>query len=295
MAKSAGAILSISSQVARGSVGNRAMVFALERLGFTVFAVPTVLLSYHPGHGLGTRIATDDKAFDSLLQELIQDGRAADIAGIVSGYLASEAQARAVARVVTTVKAARPDALYLCDPVIGDAGRIYVGDVLAAATRDHLIPLADTATPNAFECAWLAGQADAKNPDLAALARSLPPPTVLVTSAPALMRGQIGNLLVTDKETILFEHPELSTPVKGTGDLLAALLIARRLEGRDWSKAVELALSSVFEIVAGTTKAGADELMLAELQASIVQPHATINVRRMPSANLRPHPVSGAR
>ena len=285
MAKFSGAILSISSQVARGSVGNRAMVFALERLGFTVIAVSTVLLPHHPGRGPGTRIATDDKAFEALLQDLIQGEGVAGIAGIVSGYLASEAQAHAVARAVSAVKAARPDTLYLCDPVIGDAGRIYVGEALAAAIREQLLPLADAATPNAFECAWLAGQkVDQPNPDLGALAKSLAPPTVLVTSAPALIRGQIGNLLVTAAETVLFEHPELATPVKGTGDLLAALLLARRLEGYEWAKAAEMALSSVFEIVAGTAKAGADELMLAELQTSLVHPHASINARRMQSA-----------
>ena len=124
------------------------------------------------------RIAPDDKAFDALLQDLIQDGGAADIAGIVSGYLASEGQAHGVARLVAAVKAVRPDALYLCDPVIGDAGRVYVGEALAVAIRDALLPLADVATPNAFECAWLAGQADAASPDLAALAKSLAPATV---------------------------------------------------------------------------------------------------------------------
>ena len=95
------------------------------------------------------------------------------------------------------------------------------------------------------------------------------------------MRGAIGNLLVTESETILFEHPQLATPVKGTGDLLAALLLARKLEGHAWPKATEMALSSVFEIVAGTAKAGADELMLPELQHSLAHPHAPINVRRM--------------
>ncbi len=58
-----GAVIVISSQVARGSVGNRAMVFALERLGFPVWAVPTVLLPHHPGHGPAERIVPDDSAF----------------------------------------------------------------------------------------------------------------------------------------------------------------------------------------------------------------------------------------
>jgi pyridoxine kinase len=275
-----GSVIVLSSHVARGSVGNRAMVFALERLGFPVWAVPTVTLPHHPGHGPATRIIASDEAFKTLLEALIQDQEAVPIAGIISGYLAAAGQVHAVAGLVNRLKAARPDLLYLCDPLLGDTGGIYIGAAVAQAIRDVLVPLADIATPNAFECGWLAGALDRKD-DLAELARSLGPAVVLVTSAPALMRGHIGNLLVEGDRQVLLEHPALPTPAKGTGDLLAALLLARRLEGHDWAKAAELAVSSVFEIVAGTAKAGADELLLAEFQHAIVQPRAPISVRRI--------------
>lgn len=277
MPTSSGAILLISSHVARGYVGNRAMLFALERLGFTGWAVPTVILAHHPGHGPARRIVPADDDFSMLIDRLTATHKGR-IAAILSGYFATVAQARSVARAVRAVKSARPDTLYLCDPVIGDRGGLYVNEGLAAVIRDELLPLADIATPNAFECAWLAGNADDPT-DLATLARVLPPPTILVTSAPALTRGKVGNLLVTSSGTILFEHPEISTPAKGTGDLLAALLLARLLETQDARKAAELALSSVFEIVAGTAKAGADELLLPEFQQSLVAPHAPISVR----------------
>jgi pyridoxine kinase len=281
-----GIVISIASHVARGSVGNRAMVFALERLGFETWAVPTIVLPHHPGHGRVDSMVPDADAFAALLEALVQGERAAEVVGVISGYLASAEQARAVAALVKTVKAARADALYLCDPVIGDTGGLYVRKALAEAIRDELLPLADIATPNAFECVWLAGEKDTDGeaegePDLAALARGLPPPVMLVTSAPAMMRRHIGNLLVTEHDAILFEHPLLSTPAKGTGDLLAALFLARRLVGQSLPKAAETALSSVFEIVARTAKAGADELMLAELQDSIVAPHATVVARRL--------------
>lgn len=273
-------VISISSHVARGSVGNRAMVFALERLGFETWSVPTVVMPHHPGHGPVEKIVPDAQRFAALLEAMVADGRATDVAGIVSGYLASAEEAEAVAALVGKVKAARPDALYLCDPVVGDAGRLYVAEDLANAVRGKLLPLADIATPNAFECAWLA-RADTTEPDLVELARALPPPEILVTSAPAMMRGHIGNLLVTARDAILFEHPLLPTSAKGTGDLLAALLLARRLKGQSPAKAAETALSSVFEIVAGTAKAGADELLLAALQDSIVMPHASVVARRL--------------
>lgn len=277
--RSAGAVVVISSHVARGSVGNRAMLFALERLGFTVWAIPTVLLPHHPGHGPAERIVPDDTHFATLLSQMA-DGRAAGIAGIVSGYLGSPGQAEAVASLVKAVKAERPDALYLSDPVIGDAGGLYVGEAIAAAIRDTLLPLADATMPNAFECAWLAGATDASS-EPADLARALSPPLALVTSVPSLMRGQIGTLLVTPGGTILFEHPLLATQIKGTGDLLSALLAARRLEGRSWEEAAESALAGVFGVLAGSVRSGADELMLAELQDAFVTPRAPIAKRRM--------------
>jgi len=285
----AGAVIALSSHVARGSVGNRSMVFALERLGLTVWAVPTVILPQHPGHGPAERIVADDAAFAGLLERLMEGGRGVEVAGIVSGYLASPAQAAAVAALVRSVKAARPDAVYLCDPVIGDAvpggpGRIYVGEALASAIRDLLLPLADVITPNAFECAWLAGAehsaADRTASDLATLAAGLAP-VALVTSAPALMRGQIGNLLVGAGEPLLFEHPASAGAAKGTGDLLAALLLARRLQGFDWPKATGMALASVVEVVAATARGGFDELRLAELQQALVQPRAPVAMRRI--------------
>ena len=280
MAPIRGAVIAISSHVARGSVGNRAMVFALERLGFEVWAVPTVLLPHHPGHGPAERIVPDERQFAGLVEALVQGGRAGGVAGIVSGYFAHAPQAHAVARIVRAVRQVRQDALYLCDPIIGDAGRLYVDESLAIAIREELLPLADAATPTAFECSWLGGPA-ANEPDLARLARALPAPTVLVTSAPALMRGHIGNLLSTPNELLLFEHPAVATQAKGTGDLLAALLLARRLQGHDWPKAAELAIASTFEVVAATARASADELLLAAMQHAIAEPRAPVAMRRL--------------
>src|SRR5258707_11631382 len=100
MAEPANAVVAISSHVARGSVGNRAMVFALERLGFATWSVPTVILPHHPGHGPVDRIVIDDDRFAAMLASLVKDEHAEDVAGIVSGYLASPGAARAVAGLV---------------------------------------------------------------------------------------------------------------------------------------------------------------------------------------------------
>jgi pyridoxine kinase len=194
---------------------------------------------------------------------------------------------------VNKAKSGNPDCLYLCDPVLGDhGGGLYVADPVANAIRDDLLPLADITTPNAFECAWLAGADISDTADLAAAAQALAPETVIVTSSPALMRGHIGNLLVDGNDQLLAEHPEVQSHAKGTGDLLAALYLGRVLQRRTPRKALEMAAASTFEIMAAAAKSGADDLPVAQMQTAIAQPHAMINLRQMaPKLSSKPRPL----
>ena len=77
-------------------------------------------------------------------------------AAVLSGYLGDPGMADVVARAVAAVRRARPDALYLCDPVIGDDGPgVFVSAGVPEAIRERLAPLADIVVPNRFELAHL--------------------------------------------------------------------------------------------------------------------------------------------
>ena len=267
-------VLVVSSFVADGSVGGRVAAFALERLGFDVTLVPTVLMPHHPGKGAVARIVPPDAEFDALLANAIG---AALPAAILTGYFASAAQVALTAGAIRALRVANPGIAYLCDPILGDDERLYVHEDIAAAIRDHLLPLADIATPNHFECRFLAGASE--DAELAACAAMLPPAAMLVTSAPSLLRGRIGNLLVTDRETLLLEHRAVAEAPRGTGDLLSGLLLARRFEGRDWPEAARLALAAVCDTVLAS--AGSPDLMLAACQDSFVSPRSPIDQRRL--------------
>ena len=276
------AVIVVSSHVARGSVGNRGVVFALETLGHPVWAVPTVILPWHPGHGRATRIVPEPAEFAALLKDLERARWLGEVGAVLSGYLGDPGQAGAIASLVKAVRARNPRALYVCDPVLGDSGGLYVPQETAAAIRDVLIPLADIATPNRFELEWISG---AKLDDLRsviAAALDAGPPSMLVTSAPAMLAGSIGNLLLTSTDALLAEHRIIEKPPNGLGDLIAAVYLARLLAGQPIAKALQSATASVFEILARTAKRGGDELQIETDAQSLSHPMAMVQLRHLP-------------
>lgn len=283
------AVIVVSSHVARGSVGNRAAVFALETLGFPVWAVPTVILPWHPGHSRATRIVPPSADFAALMRDLEGSQWLGEVGAVLSGYLGDPEQAKAVASLVSAVKARNPRALYLCDPVMGDRGGLYVPEATAAAMRDLLMPIADIATPNRYELAWMAGSPldDIRAVTQAAL--SAAPPTMLVTSAPPMMNGSIANLLLTPSQALLSEHRLIDRPPNGLGDLTSAVYLARIMSGQTAEKALQSTTAAVYEILARTAKRGGDELQLETDAQSLSHPMAMVQTRHLV------HPGGGRR
>ncbi|MEO6625466.1 MAG: pyridoxal kinase, partial [Burkholderiaceae bacterium] len=178
-------ILSISSQVVYGHVGNAAIVPALQALGCEVLAMPTVLLAHHPGHRPPKGRGTPAEELAALLDGLEQVGALAGASAMLSGYLGRADNAVVAADAITRLRQQRAGALYLCDPVIGDDGRVYVGEGVEDAIRTRLLPLADVLTPNHFELERLSGQRVTTLAQAVAAAHvllRLGPRTVVVTS-----------------------------------------------------------------------------------------------------------------
>lgn len=276
-------VIVISSHVVRGSVGNRAAVFALETLGFPVWAVPTVILPWHPGHSRATRIVPPREDFALLMNDLCGAPWLGEVGAVLSGYLGDARQAEDVARIVAAVRKANPQAIYMCDPVIGDTGGLYVPESVASAIASRLIPVADIATPNVHELAWLSGAPMAETGSLMAAAETLGPARVLVTSAPAMMAGSTGNLLVSGRQALMAEHRLIPKAPNGLGDLMSATFLARLLEGLPEEKALQMATGAVFEILARTARRGADELTLETDAQSLRTPMAMVNMRHVRS------------
>jgi pyridoxine kinase len=288
MAQPRTAILSIQSHVAYGHVGNSAAVLPLQRLGFDVFALNTVQLAHHPGHGAWRGHKLRPEQLIEILGGLEARGVLGRCAALLSGYLGDAGMAEVVARAVHAVRAARPGAPYVCDPVIGDdEPGVFVSAGVPEAIGRRLVPLADIVLPNRFELAHLTGRPVQTLEDtLAATAelRGRGPRLVIVTGLALPERpDELAVLADSADETWLVATPRLPLVTgAGAGDAFSALFLGHYLIAGELCAGLERAVAAMFALVERTSAAGAEELELVAAQDSFAMPSRRFTAARLP-------------
>jgi len=259
-------VLSISSQVAYGHVGNSATIVALQTLGCTVIDIPTIILSSHPGHGACAGFEIPAEKIDEILDVLMAQGRLDKVDAIISGYIKTPQQVAIIKKVIKRIKVKNPSAIYCCDPVIGDElPGIYVAQAVANAIKSELIILSDILTPNLFEFEFLTGQQVTNMADCIDVARKKFKAHVLLTSAPIKDHSQCGTLLISPKDSWICTAARMDKAPKGTGDLLSGLFVGHYLSTRSYEKALAYASGQLTSVLIESSKQGGDELSLSPL------------------------------
>ncbi|MBY0567100.1 MAG: pyridoxal kinase [Hyphomonadaceae bacterium] len=262
-------VLSIQSQVAGARVGNSVAAFAMERLGVRVFQLPTTILGRRPDHGAPGGGALPAATLASILDGLAEDGLFAEIDAVLSGYLGQADHAAVIVDAVTRIKAANPKALFICDPVLGDEGKLFVSEGIADAVMNGLVPHADWLMPNAFELGLLTGATIDGLETARKAARRIGKP-VLVSSIRTAIG--LGNLLCAPQSEWFCETARLPRAPKGTGDLLSALYVGRRVRGDAPAIALEGATGSVYDVIVRSLAAESEDLLLPGAQDVLSDP-----------------------
>jgi pyridoxine kinase len=278
-------ILSIQSSVAFGHAGNSAAVFPLQRLGHDVVAVHTVHFSNHTGYGETRGPLHTPAEVASVLQGIAERDVLPTIDAVLSGYLGDPEMGAVVLSAVSSVKAANPDALYCCDPVMGDVGDgFYVRPGIPEFFRDMVVPHADVLTPNQFELEFLAGHPVPTLDsvlDAAEALQSRGPRVVLVTSVlhPGIPADHLDTVVVSDESAWALTTPILPITTAGTGDLTAALFLAHLPSGP--ADALARTVSSVYAVLEATVASGSYEIELVAAQDAIADPPLNLTVRKL--------------
>ncbi|KAJ5688588.1 Phosphomethylpyrimidine kinase type-1 [Penicillium macrosclerotiorum] len=242
--------LTLSFPRSLSHVGNSMATFTMQSLGCDVAALNTVHFSNHTGYRQfkGTR-ATAQEITD-LYQGLCQSNLI-DFDVMLSGYAPSAAAVEAVGAIGIDLQQRAEnnpgDFFWVLDPVMGDQGRLYVNDDVVPAYK-KIIHHADLILPNQFEAEVLSG---IKITSLATLAEAITAihriysvPHVIITSVqlfklssstpspPENFLTVIGSTTKSDGSPRLFriDVPALDCFFSGTGDMFAALMVARLRE-----------------------------------------------------------------
>lgn len=287
-------ILSIQSSVAYGHVGNSAAVFPLQRLGHEVWPVLTVHFSNHTGYGAwrGPLLAPDDVR--DVIAGIADRGVLGTADAVLSGYQGDPAVGAVVLDAVAQVKALNPDAVYCCDPVMGDVGRgMFVRPGIPEYMRDEVVPRADIITPNHFELEFLAG-GEARSVDevldAVEAVRARGPRDVLVTSVRYgdgfdvdVMGGSdtLDVVAVSDEGAWAVTTPLLPIAPNGGGDITAALYLAHLRTSGSPAVALERTTASVYAVLEATVAAGTRELQIVAAQDAIAEPPVRFEARRL--------------
>jgi pyridoxine kinase len=280
-------VLSIQSAVAYGHVGNSAAVFPLQRIGVEVLPVYTVNFSNHTGYGAwrGPLISPDDVA--AVITGIEERGVFPEIDVVLSGYQGGEGIADVIIDTVARVKKANPDAVYACDPVMGNAkSGCFVAPAIPELLRERVVPVADILTPNQFELGFLTGTEPGSidsTLDSADALRDRGPRTILVTSVerPDRDADTIEMMVVDDAGAWIVQTPLIPMKANGSGDVTAALFTAHYRRSGDPAEALARTASSVFDLLSNTYDSGSRELRLIESQEAYANPRLQFAVRQV--------------
>ena len=247
----------------------------------------TVHFSNHTGYEswAGPMLSAEDVA--AVVAGIDARGVLGRCDAVLSGYQGAPEMGRAILGAVELVKQRNPQAIYCCDPVMGDVGRgIYVDKGIPELMRTQVIPAADIATPNHFELDLLTGtKTRTLEQVLQAVARlrAMGPDTVLVTSVmhDQTMPGTVEMLAVNQTGAWRVATPLIEQSYSGTGDVTAACFLAAVLAGDSLGDALGLVAARIFGLLTATASADSAELLLAQAQEEFVHPRRAFTAEPM--------------
>ncbi|KAG8278450.1 hypothetical protein J6590_019079 [Homalodisca vitripennis] len=278
-------VLSIQSHVVSGYVGNKSACFPLQVLGIEVDFINSVQFSNHTEYGLLKGQVLDEKELQDLMEGLAANKLDQSYTHVLTGFIGSAGFLRQVAEVVKYLKKICPNISYICDPVMGDNGHMYVPKELLPIYRDTIVSLADIITPNQYEAELLTGKPINQPTDAWAAIDWFHQQGVKTVAISSSQLGSDNHLLALassladgKKSQVTIEIPLLDATFTGTGDLFAALFLAWMAKsGGVLKEALEKTMSTLQAVLRRTLQMarqnaeGQGKLTVQQLELRLIQ------------------------
>lgn len=200
---------------------------------------------------------------------------------VLTGYIGSAEQGKAIIDIVKQIKISNPAACYFCDPVMGHAEK---GCIVAPGVAEFLcyeaLPICNIMAPNLLELETLVGKSISNVEQALLAARELcqqGQQKVLVKhlSRAGYHADCFEMLLVTKAHCWHISRPLIyfgkQQPV-GVGDLTSGLMFVNLLNGKSLSSALEHVAAAAYEVVLKTKAMHKYELQLVAAQDKMANP-----------------------
>lgn len=217
-------VLTIQDLSFLGQCSGSVALTTLSAIGYEACLLPTALLSTHTAFS-GPYVHQLTDSIAPIAAHWKREGIRFD--AILTGYLGAKEDIAPVLHVVDELLA--PGGLCIVDPAMADGGKFYSGlDEAYGAEMKKLCARADVLLPNKTEAAFLTGLPE--NSAGKALLEALPQENVILTGCVSTPE-ETGFLVKEGKNIREYRQPRVSGRYFGTGDLFAAVLTGRLLQG----------------------------------------------------------------
>ncbi|WP_294953493.1 pyridoxal kinase PdxY [uncultured Gilliamella sp.] len=274
-------VLSIQSNVVYGYAGNKVATLAMQLQGVEVMPIHTVQLSSNTVYPHYDGIVLGAQQITRIVNSLEKIGVLSSIDAIISGYIGLAEQGEEILEAVKKIKFYNPDAIYVCDPVMG--GDINTGSSLPQNIIDFFtkqaIKYADYITPNLLELQILSNlEIKTFNDVLNAIKTLQNKPIQAILVKNLLHAGKTTELfemiLATPSQSYHLARPLYDFPHRplGVGDLICSMFTAHLVNGQSQLTAFELAANAANHVLDITKQQNARELAIIDAQQWIKQP-----------------------
>lgn len=277
-------VLSIQSHVVHGYVGNKSAVFPLQVLGFEVDNINSVQFSNHTGYTGGFKGQVLNESQLAEVFSGLEDNELLPLyTHLLTGYVGNPAFLREIANIVKKLRSANPALVYVCDPVMGDDGVMYVPKELLPIYRDEIVPLADIVTPNQFEVELLTGKSVKTEQDAWDAIEWFHAKGVKTVAISSSELGGSDSLLAivshkgngqSNQQRCRMIIPKQGNGIRftGTGDLFASLFLAHSaLTSFDICATLERTIASLQAVISKTLTYIPDEVKSGKIAVTSAQ------------------------
>ncbi|MCR4661775.1 MAG: pyridoxamine kinase [Clostridia bacterium] len=236
-------------------VGQCSLTVALPIIsscGVETSILPSAVLSTHTAPGFGKftfRDLTDD------LDSIVSHWQEKDIKfdALYTGYLGNDKQVDIIIKIKETLL--NKDALFICDPAMGDNGKLYAGfDTAFAKNMARLCSKADIILPNITEASFMLGCEYKEKYDveyIQSIAKSL----IEMGAKNVVLTGisfddeSTGVFTVVNGKENYFKHPKINIYRHGTGDVYSSAFTASLMNGKGIEDAAKIAALFTYKCI----------------------------------------------